>query len=461
VVGQLVLGPGATTLPDSLLCAPPKKIAQPHLLEKHNIMSDSASSTLIKSRPQRLSLRSNVSWALAGNIVNAGSHWAMLAVLAKLGTAETVGQFSLGLALGAPVMMLSRLQLRHIQATDAHGERSFEDYFFLRALGTLVALCITIALAFFSGYSITVRSVAIALGLQKAFESMSDIHYGSMQRSERMDLVARSLSAKGIAGLAALGISFVITDSVVWAAATLSGVYLLMWLLYDWRRASPSTGWLKHDLKERLARALSLARFALPLGIVTMLLTLDRNIPRYVIGYSMDERSVGLYSALAYLPVIGSTVVTAVGQSVSPRMAQIWTGQNKQAFRMFVARLTVAAGVLGILAVLVSALVGKPVVQLLYNAEYASKSSILVWLMVAAIFSYVTSFLEVGLTTVRALRSQAMAMALSTGITAAACVLLIPRFGLLGAAYSNIAGAAARALLCAVALHRAIAVKGK
>src|SRR5262245_13252375 len=70
----------------------------------------------------RPSLRTNFLWTLAGNVVYAGCQWGMLIVLAKLGTPAMVGEFSLGLAICAPIFMLSNLNLRGVQATDARGE---------------------------------------------------------------------------------------------------------------------------------------------------------------------------------------------------------------------------------------------------------------------------------------------------------------------------------------------------
>src|SRR5512143_2641504 len=70
--------------------------------------------------PRLLSLRRNFSWTLAGNIVYAGCQWGVLVILAKLGTPEMVGQFALGLAVTAPVIIFANLALRGVQVTDAN-----------------------------------------------------------------------------------------------------------------------------------------------------------------------------------------------------------------------------------------------------------------------------------------------------------------------------------------------------
>ena len=73
-----------------------------------------------KSRLRRRcdSLRTAVAWTFAGNTIYAACQWAMLVIVAKLGSADAVGVFALAFAVTAPVMLLTGLQLRAVQATD-------------------------------------------------------------------------------------------------------------------------------------------------------------------------------------------------------------------------------------------------------------------------------------------------------------------------------------------------------
>src|ERR1035441_9419646 len=99
------------------------------------------------------SLRANFAWTFAGNMIYAGCQWGMLSVLAKLGSPSIVGQFTLGLAVSAPVFMFTNLQLRAVQATDVNAETGFADYFTLRLLATLLGLAVIVALLPFAGAS--------------------------------------------------------------------------------------------------------------------------------------------------------------------------------------------------------------------------------------------------------------------------------------------------------------------
>src|SRR5215203_1463425 len=89
-----------------------------------------------------LTLRRNFSWSFAGNVLYAAAQWGMLAILAKMGSPEMVGQFALGLAVTAPVIMFTNLNLEAVQATDARHQYRFGDYLALRLVGSTLALVV-------------------------------------------------------------------------------------------------------------------------------------------------------------------------------------------------------------------------------------------------------------------------------------------------------------------------------
>lgn len=407
------------------------------------------------STGQRLSLRANFSWTLVGNVVYAACQWGMLTVLAKLGSPEAVGQFSLGLAVGAPVMMLANLQLRGIQATDARREYAFGDYLALRLLTTALAYGVIVALALSAGYRAEVVAVILALGLQKACQSLSDVYHGLLQQRERMDRIARSLLLKGPLALAALAVAYALSRSVAVAALALAGVYAAVWLGYD--RHSARLVAAEEPLRPRWSRARlqRLAWLALPLGLVMMLISLNSNIPRYIIERTLGEAELGIYSAMAYLQVAGTTVVSALGQSASPRLAQHYAAGQYGAFRRLLLRLVGLGAGLGAAAVLGALLLGRPLLTLLYTAEFAAHNDVLVWLMAAAGVGFVASFLGYGLTAARQFRIQLPLFAAVDALTLTACLLLIPAHGLLGAALAGLAVKLLQALLTLLALARA------
>lgn len=417
----------------------------------------------VTARPVALSLRANFSWTFVGNVVYAGCQWAMLVVLAKLGTPEMVGQFALGLAISGPVIMLANLQLRAIQATDARRQFRFADYLGLRLTTSIIAALVIAAIGVIGGYRSETALVILVIGLAKAIESISDVFYGFLQQQERMDRIAKARMIKGPLSLVLLGLFVALTGSVFAGGIGLLLAWAIILLTYDIPSAAlihrelahASAGHEPGALKPRWSPT-TLARLiwlALPLGVVMMLISLNSNIPRYFLERYEGERGLGIFAAMSYLMVAGTTVVSALGQSASPRLAKYYAGGNASAFRVLLLKLVGIGLFLGVAAVLVVAVAGKPILTLLYQPEYAEKADVFVWITLAAGIGYVSSFLGYGMTAARYFKVQAPLFAVVTGMTAIASFWLVPRYGLQGAAF---------ALLCSavVQLFGALAIVG-
>ena len=392
------------------------------------------------------SLRSNFAWTLSGNLFYAACQWGMLVAIAKLGTAAMVGQYALGLAVCAPAFMLSGLQLRSVQATDAQTEYRLGHYMALRVLGTLLALLAIGLLAWRAGYPHETAAVVVFVSLAKAAESLSEVFYGLWQKHERFDLVAFALGGRGVGSVLVLAITLWFTHRIVPAAAALA-IYWATWLVaYEAmvmrrmaRAAGPdSIGWVEWDWE----RLWPLVITVLPLGAVAFLSSLNTNLPRYVLEKVQGESALGYFAAMAYLIVAGNSLVIALGQSALPRLARYFQA-DRPAFVRLLARMVAAAALVGAAGTVLSWLCGARVLARLYRPEYARYASVLVCLAVGGCVTYVTGTLNTGLMAARKFLVQAPLNLLVIAITAASCWKLIPRFGLMGAAYAVIVGMSA------------------
>lgn len=407
-----------------------------------------------------LTMRGNFSWTFVGNVVYAACQWGMLVVLAKLGSPEMVGQFTLGFAVTAPVVMFTNLQLRAVQVTDARHQYLFGDYLGLRFLSTGLALMVIAVITLAAGYRQETSLVILLVGLAKAFESISDVFYGLIQQHERMDRIAVSLMIKGPLSLLLLAIGVYISGGVVWGAVGLVLAWAVVLVGYDVRSSAlllntpPLTPQGEVAVNQKAValrprwhlRTLGkLVWLALPLGFVMMLISLNTNIPRYFIERYLGERELGIFAAVAYLMVAGNMVVSALGESASPRLAKYYLAGNSIAFRTLLFKLVGIAALLGGTAVLVAFVAGEKILTFFYQPEYAQHTDLFVWLMVAAGIGYMSSFLGYGMTAARYFRIQMPLFALVATTLAIACLWLLPALGLQGAAIALLAAAIVQA----------------
>ncbi len=424
-----------------------------------------------------LTLRQNFSWTFVGNIIYAASQWGMLMVLAKFGSPEMVGQFTLGLAVTAPIIQFSSLQLRQIQTTDVKQQYLFGDYLGLRLLCVSLSLLTIATISIIAGYRWETSLVILVIGLSKVFESISDIFYGLFQHHERMDRIAISLMIKGPMALLMLGLGLYFSGSVLGGAIGLTGTWALVLIFYDVpngvsllkalalaqidqtaaisQHNPPVTiGDLQWQPRFNLSVLRSLVRLSLPLGLVMTLLSFNANMPRYFIQYHLGERELGIFSALSYLMVAGNIVISALGQSASPRLAKYYAAGRGKDFQDLLLKTILVGALLGGISIFMAAIAGKEILTILYRPEYAKQEHLFVLLMVAASIGYITSFLGYAMTAAQYFRVQMPLFTVATGISAFICFWLVPSHGSMGAAIALIVGLSFQ-LLCSlgVILH--------
>ncbi|NUQ63584.1 MAG: lipopolysaccharide biosynthesis protein [Pirellulales bacterium] len=398
---------------------------------------------------QVLSLRRNFSWALVGNVAFAASQWGVLAVLAKLGDAAVVGRFALALAVTAPAFMLANLQLRSIQATDARRLYRFGHYLALRLIGASAALAVLLVVAA-AGYAPDVAAVIVVVAVGKAFDSLADVALGLAQQHERLDRGARARILAGAASLAGLSLAVWLTHDVLWGAAGWAAGYAAaalacpVWLGRDLlREALHADGFEKAKSIRALlpiwdvATLAGLAKLALPLGIVMMLVSLKFNMPRYFIESAFDEKALGIFAALAYLMTAGHLVALALGQAAAPRLAKLHAAGESGQFWAMVGKLIALAAAGGAIAVGLAAAIGRPVLTVLYAPEYAEYLAVFVCLAAVTGIQFASSFLGEAMTATRSFRSQVPLLLAVVAATTAACAVLVPRYGLMGAVLAS------------------------
>jgi O-antigen/teichoic acid export membrane protein len=395
------------------------------------ICQDATSPVGVPSR----SLRLNFSWTIVGNVVYGGTQWGILVLLARLGDPGAVGQFSLGLAIAAPIMLFASLSLRAVQATDARLQFQFRDYAGLRILMTAMAAGVIFGVsgAFYRGQ--TALAIA-AFALSKGIESLSDVVYGLWQQQERMDLIAKSLMLRGVLALIATAVCFAVFHSVWIAVCGMAAAWAMVFAAFDLRRGITVAREMGQTVLPRFSatRMKQLARLSLPLGIVAVLISFNANVPRYMISHFRDVRELGIFSALGYTLMAGTMIVGALGQSATPRLAIYASQRRTREFRGLSNRLLLIGMILGICGILAALAFGRQMITLIYGREYARNQQLFLWLMVAAATGYMASFAGYSLTAARHFKVQMPLFSFVTALTLALCYPMVKAGGAVGAA---------------------------
>ncbi len=374
-----------------------------------------------------------------GNGIFAASQWIVIVMLAKLSQPELVGKYSFALAVGTPLITFASFQLRAVQVTDVRGEHQFSDYLGFRLLsmgGATIALTV---LCLAMRYQPSMTALIEALGLGLAVESVSDVYYGRMQAHSRMDSIAKSMIVRGVLSSLAMVAVVVATGNLLLGVLALVAARMGVLLLFD--------GNLKQTIAPVPVRPCDLAArprlqwpnqktlflTTLPIGFVSVLVALNTSIPRYFIEWAAGPRELGIFAALSFFQSSGNMVVGAMGQAAFGRLATSYAQEDRRGFFSLLFRLVAVGLGLGVAGVLVVVFAGHWILQVMFRHEYADRSDLLVYLMIAAGLGYCCQFVGSAVTAARIFKPQiALFLVVASSLTLF-CYLFIPGHGAAGA----------------------------
>lgn len=400
-----------------------------------------------------LPVQTNFFWNLAGNGASSGAQWAFVVLLARLGDVAMVGQYTMGLAVAAPIFTLASLNLRALQATDVHQQFSLLDYMSVRLVTSAGAFAVTALVALSASYSGDTAQVMLLVALTKVLDSISDIVYGRLQQRERMDRIAKSMILR--AGASLMTLAFLLSRQLG-AVRSIAGVALssaAVLFFYD-LSSLPSRSFSHTRISVPWRKTAALFRLAGPLGFFLMLVSLNGYLSRYWLAHYRSEREVGIFSAMAFLTLAANMAVLALGQASIPAMARAFLCRDTTAFLQRATRLWLLGGILGACGIVVAHFWGAALLRLCYGPVWEEHSTIFLWLMVGSAFSYLASCTGITLTSARQFNIQLLLLLIVTVIISIGCHMLIPSQGLQGAAIAQLVGYLVQFVLSAMFVAR-------
>jgi O-antigen/teichoic acid export membrane protein len=199
-----------------------------------------------------------------------------------------------------------------------------------------------------------------------------------------------------------------------------------------------------------------LAWLALPLGIVTTLLSLMSTLPSVFIEKLRGAGELGIYSALAYSYAASHRIASAMGEAASARLARYYAAGRKRDFGRVLAGLLALAGAGAAAGIGVAAAAGRPLLAFLYGPQYGARADLLVALMLVSLVSDLGIVLDYTMTAMRRLKIQPLIYAGALLLYTALLARFIPTKGLGGAVLALGIVALAQVLVTLAVVARAL-----
>lgn len=402
-----------------------------------------------------MSLKRNFGSTAVSRAIYALSQWLLLVCVARLASPGQLGEFAYALAVVSPIIVFAQLNMRAYMATDSNNKFTFHEYLYAQIVMLAAALVLIAGLAWAGWQGWPAFLVTVAVGLYKSIESISGVHYGALQRDERMSQIAISVVAHGLVAVVVMASATASFGNVVFGAWAIAVAWAIILFAYD---APQSKRLRTRDGTDDHVRLTGTGIWqvitcCLPLGIVLAMLSLRINIPVYFIQAVWSSEQVGFYSAIAYFVVAGNMITGSLLQAAAPRLANHHRDGFVRLGRTLFIKLTVVATTVGAIGVVAAWGIGRPLLEWVYGAEYARHHDVFVWVMVAAAVMYVSQSFGLALTVSRSFRCQVMAGVAGIAVTLVLSAWLVPVHGLIGAAQALFGGSFATLLANMIAAY--------
>lgn len=181
-----------------------------------------------------------------------------------------------------------------------------------------------------------------------------------------------------------------------------------------------------------------IGEYAIPLTITDAADALDRQLDTILVAFFLSPIAVSYYTIAKQIVSFLKTPANALGFTLSPTFASEKAEDNiEQASRIFESALVnsllvyIPAGV-GII------LVAEPLVEIFFGEEYSDSAPVVQVFGIYAILISVSSITSNGLDFLGRARIRAIAKGITALLNVALNILLIPTFGVVGAAYATV-----------------------
>lgn len=391
---------------------------------------------LINDDPQTLERR-NMAWNMLGSFLYAFASMVLTMIVVQLVGDEQGGIFTFAFTtFGQQMFMVAYFGIRPYQITDVENKYSFGDYLHLRIVTSLGALAMGIGYILLQGYQPGKAWVVFLMVCYKVIDGFADTYEAEFQRSGRLYLTGKSNTFRTVLSVGSFFVTLYVTRSLVTAGAAAVVAQVAGVVVFD---LAVIGGLDNVDWHWSGAGCRSLAASCLLLFLSVFLDFYIFSAAKYAIEGHMDDASMAVYGAI-FMPT--SVINLVAGFVIRPFLTKLslcWDKRQLKEFSAVVGRLFFIILGLTVLAVGGAALLGIPVISLLYPNLREALSSCRLALVMIILGGGFNAWMNLFYYTLVIMKQQRLIFAGYVVVCVAAAVispLAVIRAGILGGAVS-------------------------
>ena len=316
-------------------------------------------------------------WNTLGSTMYGLNSFLMLALVSRVGTVEETGAFGIAFTTAQLMYIVGLLGVSHYQMTDYEKKYSFREYGVLRFFSCAlmaVGCALSIQVMGFSGQKALLTALLTLLMLLNV---VGDLYQNLFFQNNRLDLSGSALFYRTFWSLLVFAVAYIATKALVLAICLQILCNLLVTLYYAVRVAP---AFLKLEPRREISagqcRVLLLE--CLPLFVSLLLMNLVISASKYGIEFCMDDQAQGYYNMI-FMP---AQVINLCSQFLFKPMlnqyAVLLRTKQRDQFRLLLKKQVALVMAFTLLCCAGAAVLGAPVLGLLYRKDLSGYVTALV-----------------------------------------------------------------------------------
>ncbi len=396
----------------------------------------------MKSITENPSERSIYIWNITGSMANALISVVVLMLVTRTLNENETDIFSIAWSISQLMATIGTFQIRVYQATDVTGIFRFRQYLIFRFLSIAAMLISSALYTVIRGYGLYKAVIILIICLSKAVDSLCDVYEGEFQQRNRLDLAGKALTFRVIVEMIMFAAALYLTNNLLFAASVFLTASVISFFCYDLRYRFCVFGREQKKEKEQdsLFWIFQMFREGLPLFVNAFIMTSITNTPKMIMDEAIEQ---GLMNPgtqtnynILFMPASVLTLIYIVFRPLLTQMALDWAEGKVKKFLAVIGK--IMAGLIAIAVVVLagSALLGIPVLSLIYAVDLSGYRNTLLLIMVGGCFYTLAAVLDNALVVMRRQYVLVVSYLAAWIYSRAVAGSLIRKWDLMGAAWT-------------------------
>lgn len=377
-------------------------------------------------------------WNILGSLANAGLSVIILMVVTRTLDNQKADIFSIAWAISQLMATIGCYQIRVLQATDVEEKFTFRQYFEFRIVTIVAMMICSCAYVYIKHYTVYKAIIIIIICGYRAVDSLADVFEGWFQQKERLDLAGRALFIRVVIAIVGGGICLVVMHDLLALSLMLLFIYVVGLLLYDIRYYNKLKVLEKQKENQNNKWLQGLLVAGTPLFVNAYLLMDIMNTPKIVIDAvimngGLQNGSQTIFNIL-FMPASVLTLAYIVFRPLLTKMAIEWTMGRIKNFLKIIGSIMCCLLGMSILIIGGSALLGIPVLSVLYAMDLTMYKKELLLIILGGCFCTFSYVLDNALVVIRRQYLLVCAYVVSWAYVKIFAHTFVGKWGIMGAA---------------------------